>query len=111
MALGDINDDGELDIVTANMVSDNVSVLIGDGAGGFTASTILTGGVQPYSVALGDIDGDGAIDIVVANRGSVDASLLLGDGDGAFSATVIENNNTIPSPFQSLLVMWSFLRK
>ena len=38
---GDFNADGKLDLATANAVSNNVSVLLGDGLGGFTAPTNL----------------------------------------------------------------------
>jgi hypothetical protein len=57
VALADVNGDGKLDIVTANDFSNDVSVLLGDGLGGFTASTKSIGGwVGPLSVAVGNLD-------------------------------------------------------
>src|SRR3954462_13943658 len=74
------------DIVAAEL---DVSVLLGDGAGGFTASTTsLGGGFPAVSIALGDVNGDGKSDIVTANYSSSDVSVLLGDGLGGFTASI-----------------------
>jgi len=106
VAIGDLNNDGNLDIVTANATfnvtgnlrGNNVSVLSGDGMGGFTASTIgLSSGAFgnpdpfPWSVALGDVNNDGNLDIVTANllTNRIDrtstTNILTGDGMGGFS--------------------------
>ncbi|MGD8910931.1 MAG: VCBS repeat-containing protein, partial [Chromatiales bacterium] len=81
---GDIDGDGALDLVVANSASDDISVLLGHGDGGFQEQQRYAVGVSPGSVALGDVNGDGALDVVVANEESDDISLLLGQGDGGF---------------------------
>ena len=89
VALGDLNGDGSPDIVTANSSNFNgdVSVLLGDGAGGFATQTRFSVGNGPWSVALGDVNGDGSPDIVTANSSnSSDVSVLLGDGAGGFAS-------------------------
>jgi Ca2+-binding RTX toxin-like protein len=88
VAIGDLNGDTRPDLVTANAFSDNVSVLLGDGAGGFAAATTvgLNGGDVPISVAIGDLNGDARPDLVTANYRSKSVSVLLGDGAGGFAA-------------------------
>ena len=85
VAVGDFNGDGRPDLVTANAGSNNVSVLLGDGSGGFTATDFPVG-TDPQWVAVGDFNGDGRPDLVTANAGSGNVSVLLGNGSGGFGA-------------------------
>ena len=90
MALGDVNDDGKMDVVTASQSSGTVSVLVGNGTGAFAANVDYTVGKQPFALALGDLNGDGTLDIVTVNLAldntSIDTvSVLLGKGAGAFA--------------------------
>lgn len=66
LAVGDVDGNSNLDIVTANHYSENVSVLIGLGNGTFAPRTDYTLGVSAWSMALGDLDLDGNQDIVTA---------------------------------------------
>lgn len=86
---GDINGDGLPDIVTANEGSNNLSVLLNDGKGGFLPAIVSpSSGSQPKSVALGDFNGDGKLDAVTANFGSGSMSVFFGNGDGTFQPAV-----------------------
>lgn len=70
VALGDINCDGFLDIVT----SDPASIHLGDGTGRFgPAAQVLpsTGVAGHYDVAVGDFNDDQLLDIVVTGRTTV----------------------------------------
>ncbi len=84
VAIGDLNGDGKPDLAVPNALSNDISILLGAGAGAFSAAVSLAVGTQPVSVAIGDLNGDGKPDLAVANSGSNTVSILLGDGAGAF---------------------------
>jgi hypothetical protein len=75
---------GGLDLAVANYNDSTVSVLLGDGVGGFGAKTDFASGSYPLSLAVGDFDDDGNLDLATAN--AYDVSVLLGDGHGSFGA-------------------------
>jgi|GEM_PF-4669412 len=97
VALGDLDKDGDLDLVTANWSPDTVSVLLGDGDGGFDTRTDFAAGSGPVAVALGDLDKDGAVDVVTANAYGSTVSVLLGDGTGGLGTTTEYTAGTAPS--------------
>ena len=86
LAAGDLNNDGHLDLVTANSSSNNISVLLGDGKGNFGPATVFAVGVKPKSIALADFNRDGKLDAVTANFADGTISVLFGNGDGTFQA-------------------------
>ena len=84
----DINLDGNLDIVTSNRDTNDVSVLRGNGDGTFLPEEFFFVGSDPESVAVADVDNDGLPDIITANMDADTVSVLLGDGTGlAFART------------------------
>ena len=86
VAVGDFNGDGRPDVATANAKGDAVSVLLGNGRGGFSSKTRFATGRGPESVAVGDFNGDGKQDLVTANGRAGTVSVLLGLGRGGFAA-------------------------
>ncbi len=86
IAHGDFNNDTKEDLVVANQGANNVSVLLGDGLGGFSAATNFGTGTSPYAVAIGNFDANANVDLVVVNSGSNNVSILLGDGMGSFGS-------------------------
>jgi hypothetical protein len=86
--VGDFDGDTVPDLVTANVGSGDVGVLLGNGDGTFQAAVSFAVGVIPRSVTVADFDGDTAPDLVTANSGSDNVSVLLGNGDGTFQAAV-----------------------
>lgn len=85
IAMGDIDGDGDLDILAARFGGD--TVWRNDGAGLFTAHpTPSFGAGNTNSIALGDIDGDGDLDAVAGNGTGEAETVWLNDGTGVFSA-------------------------
>jgi hypothetical protein len=87
----DFNNDGNIDIVTANRNANNVSVFLGDGNGSFGSSTNYTVGVTPQDVKCGDFNGDNYNDIATPNGSTV--SILLNNGSGGFESANGYNTN------------------
>lgn len=101
VVVSDFNGDEKPDLATANECVDNVSVLSGDGKGGFSPAVDFSTGIQsggPCAIKAGDFNDDNKPDLVVLNRrrsGSI--SLLLNDGRGGFGAIVISGPFTAHS--------------
>jgi len=86
----DFNHDGRLDLATANG-NDTVSVLLGDGVGGFgVARQSADLGQKIHSLAAADFNNDGKGDLAWVNDyddfGFTNLSVALGNGDGTFRA-------------------------
>jgi hypothetical protein len=77
VALGDLNGDGHLDIISANEANGDVSVLLGHGDGTFGPKTDYVVGGGAVGVALGDLNGDGKLDAVTADASVNMVSVLL----------------------------------
>jgi len=86
--LADFNRDGKLDAAVANSESDNVTILLGDGAGGFKPATgsPFAAGNEPNDLAIGDVNNDGNLDLAFANHDTTYLTVLVGDGKGGFKA-------------------------
>ena len=85
--IADFNSDGKQDIITANGTNNNVSIRLGDAAGGFTFAGNVSVGLNPKSLCLGDFNADGKQDIAVINSASNDVSIRVGNGSGGFGGT------------------------
>ena len=89
IAIGDFNRDGRLDLAFANHEEKYLTVLLGDGHGGFTAApnSPFAVEVKPHThgVAAGDLNGDGNLDLVTDSWGTDQVEALFGDGKGSFT--------------------------
>ncbi len=87
VSLGDLDGDGDLDIVLAkgrHWPLDNL-VLVNDGSGGFAERYPVGGAAdRTYTAALSDLDGDGDLDLAVGNDDPDQKQVHLNDGDGRF---------------------------
>lgn len=78
-AVGDFNNDTHLDIVTANVGTNNIAIFLGNSSSIFAGSiTLSTGaGAAPASVAVGDFNQDTLLDIAVVNYANNSLSIFL----------------------------------
>jgi CSLREA domain-containing protein len=101
IALADVNDDGDLDLLAADTVGADLSVSLGNGNGTFpTADASGTGGGR-YGIEVGQLDEDSLPDVVVT--GGTVALVFLNQGGGNFAGGVsYPTGSTSPSPNPSL---------
>jgi len=96
ITLGDVNNDGRLDIVATTTAtgplrrqqlpfSRALTLLLNDGRGGFRKTELPLRTGQPWSVAIGDVNGDRKPDLVATHHEQTELTLLLGDGRGGFT--------------------------
>jgi hypothetical protein len=90
LVMGDFNNDGRPDLAVASQTTNKVTILVGDGIGGFVARAPVAAGPDPRALATGDFNGDGKLDLAVATPGTGGGVMsLLGDGLGGVSPTPV----------------------
>ena len=87
VALGDVNNDGVLDLVSANSYGNYIAMPLGNADGSFGSESFVGDTPAAQDIQLADVDGDGNLNVVSANDygGYYGASLSVfkGLGDGA----------------------------
>src|SRR5262249_23577987 len=85
--VGDVNQDGKLDVISADECGDDpacrdgtVSVLLGRGDGSFEPRMTFAEGLFPLSVAAADFNRDGHTDLVIANPCGTDVTCVSPGG-------------------------------
>jgi len=78
----DLNQDGVTDLVTTNMGSNTLSILLGNGDGTFRDQIQLHVCREPRSMAVGFFNRDQYPDVVLACSGSDEIAVLYGRTDG-----------------------------
>jgi hypothetical protein len=86
IAVGDFNNDGNLDLVTDSWGNNQLAILFGNNQHGFTTPVkYIEVGKHPYQRArVADLNNDGKLDIVTTNLDGNNTTILLGDGKGNF---------------------------
>lgn len=85
---GDMDRDGQLDLVVTNFRDHTVQVVRNQGSLGFAVWHSIVVGKDPMAARVGDVDDDGDLDIVAAIYGDSEVLLLINDGTA----------HTIPGP-------------
>jgi hypothetical protein len=105
ISVGDVNHDSNPDIVVTStrqrgQSGKSLTLLSGDGFGGFKRSQLPLRTVNPGYVAIGDINNDQRVDIATTHLESNELTILLGDGSGHFTETTASPYNLGHSSWQ-----------
>ena len=78
----DVNNDGKLDLISANYQANTLTVLTNNGAGAFVLSATLNLGYGPSYVVAADINGDNKPDLISANYDDSTLTVMTKNGNG-----------------------------
>ncbi|MCP3681837.1 MAG: T9SS type A sorting domain-containing protein, partial [bacterium] len=92
-----LNDDEEIDLAVANLVSNNVSILMGNSDGTFQEPRFYNVGSYPSSIFAAFINDDNDNDLIVTNSGSGSITILLNNGSGVFEIDTTYEIGVSPS--------------
>ena len=87
VVVGDVNGDDKPDVLTIDLIGEDITIFAGNGDGTLATPTRRTfdgEGADIADLALADFNGDGVLDLAWTSRLSV--SVALGNGDGTFGA-------------------------
>lgn len=86
LVAGDFNEDNRLDLATGNLGSNtqNLTLLFGDGRGGFSRASLLpmTSGIN--SLVTADFNGDNHLDLAALSQSAAALTVYTGNGNGNF---------------------------
>jgi hypothetical protein len=85
-AIGDMNGDGHMDVVSVQRGDGVVKIWLGNGTGALTIAGQCSMADGTW-VALGDLNADGRLDMVVTNRDDNTVSVMIGNGSGACTSS------------------------
>ena len=98
LTLGDVNNDGHLDIVATTTATGPkrsqqlsstraLTLLLGDGHGGFRTQQVSLRTGQPWFVVISDVNGDRQPDLLATHAERSELTVLIADGHGGLAET------------------------
>ena len=111
ITIADVNHDGRPDLLVANTDDGTITVLLGDGKGGFTPApgSPFPCNANPNDIAVADMTGNGNLDLVIANHQTPYITILLGDGRGGFRPSPHSPFATLSRPHPHGLAIGDFV--
>ena len=113
LAIGDFDNDTDLDVVVANSGTNSIGIFLNYGNGTFINQYIYTTMLDshPLSITLGDLNNDKILDIVVANNGTGSVGIFFGHGNGTFLPQVSYTIGSLASPAYPYYVTLNDMKK
>jgi len=100
-ASADFNGDGIIDLVTANLMSADLTLLLGQGDRTWAPPQSIKIGGYPRYLTLDDFDGDGDVDIAAISKDSHQCLILHNDGNASFDVVQTSVTNNLPHSIDS----------
>jgi hypothetical protein len=95
VTLADHDDDGDLDLLTADRFSMMVTVHENAGEGIGRLTTLYQAAFLNILLDTGDVDGDGDLDVFTSTESTgSEGALLRNNGDGSFASPVLYSHST-----------------
>ena len=89
VAVGDMDGDGDLDLVCAVFGNDRIELYRNQGNGEFDTAQFHPAGDGPRAISLADVDRDGDLDVLVLARNTADVLVIRNGGGGTFASTQV----------------------
>ena len=88
LVAAEFDGNGKMDLAVVNRTTNNVSILLGNGDGTFSAAPgpPIPVGKTPVALAAGDLNGDIRPDLAIVNQTDNSVSVLINNGDATFHA-------------------------
>ena len=101
LAIGDFNNDRQMDVAITSVDSNSIVVFLGNGDGTLIAQTPIPTGNSSYptGIVTGYFDRDSILDIAVTNYVNNSIGIFIGNGNGTFQSQRTISTGTSSEPF------------